>query len=261
MFKKKKLYVITICLLLLFVIFLFLITQIKSKESIENIKNTNENIEEQIEQTTIIEDNISEEQIEKQEEILINQPIENTETEVKVENIIEDKNNITKSENTNSTISKNNTTVISKETKPKKKETKQETQTKEETISTTQTTSIENSQNTQEIVKEETKNETTQETAQEQPKNTTQKPKEEYIRNDEMINTIKQALKNNESDYMKKFGYEIVVDSSIKELATPFTFTEKRLKSCTKYSFGTIKIYAEDLYKNGVYQTTFSYIL
>ena len=60
---------------------------------------------------------------------------------------------------------------------------------------------------------------------------------------------------------MKKYGYEIVIDSSIKELTNQFTFTETRVKKNIRYSFGTIRIYAEDYYSNGQLIMTECYIL
>ena len=83
---------------------------------------------------------------------------------------------------------------------------------------------------------------------------------EKYIRNDVMINKIKSVINSNSSEYMQKNGYEIVVDSSIKEHCNQFTFTEARVKSYIAYRFGKIKIYAEDYYKNGQLIMTECYI-
>ena len=76
-----------------------------------------------------------------------------------------------------------------------------------------------------------------------------------------MINRIKEVINNNPSEYMKNFGYEIVVDSSIKELTNQFTFTETRVKGFINFKFGTIRIYAEDYYKNGQLIMTECYII
>lgn len=84
---------------------------------------------------------------------------------------------------------------------------------------------------------------------------------ENWVRNDAMIETIRQAIINNESEPMKTYGYTIVVDSSIKSLTNPFTFTEKRLNRLLSTACGTIKIYAEDYYVNGEYIMTDSYVL
>lgn len=76
-----------------------------------------------------------------------------------------------------------------------------------------------------------------------------------------MINKIKQVILSNESNYMKQHGYEIVVDSSIKEKTNQFTYTENRVKSYLTYKFGTIRIYAEDYYVNSTLIMTECYIL
>ena len=77
---------------------------------------------------------------------------------------------------------------------------------------------------------------------------TTKEAKKKYIRNDTMIQKIKSTIENNITEDMKKYGYTIIVDSSIKEKTNQFTFSEKRVISNIKYSFGAIRIYAEDYY-------------
>ena len=99
------------------------------------------------------------------------------------------------------------------------------------------------SQNNKDIPKEEPKNE------------------ELYVRNDAMINTIKQIIESNATEDMKNFGYNIVIDSSIKGQTNQFTFTEQRVKSYIQNKFGTIRIYAEDYYKNGQLIMTECYII
>lgn len=99
----------------------------------------------------------------------------------------------------------------------------------------------------------------TQETNDNQP--TSKIQEEKYIKNEEMIEKIKNIITNNESDFMKKYGYEIIVDSSIKELTNQFTFTENRVKSSLQHKFGTIRIYAEDLYINSEFIMTECYII
>lgn len=92
-------------------------------------------------------------------------------------------------------------------------------------------------------------------------KQTENKKETKYVRNDSMIQKIKATIENNVTEDMKKYGYEIVVDSSIKGLTNQFTFTESRVKNNIKYSFGTIRIYAEDYYSNGQLIMTECYIL
>ena len=79
--------------------------------------------------------------------------------------------------------------------------------------------------------------------------------------NKEKINRIKTIIKNNETEDMKTYGYEIVVDSSIPELTNEFTFTEKRVINKITWSCGIIKIYARDYYYNGSLVSTQCFIL
>lgn len=115
-----------------------------------------------------------------------------------------------------------------------------------------------------EKVEEESKEEVKQETTEEKKQEDVETPKEigeKYIQNDEMINKIKQVIENNVTEYMSMYGYEIVVDSSIKELTNQFTFTETRVKNALRFKLGTIRIYAEDYYKDGQYIMTECYII
>ena len=111
-----------------------------------------------------------------------------------------------------------------------------------------------------------TKKQETQENKQEETKeeNSSQVPEtnvEKYVRNDSMISRIKQVIQNNETQDMKTFGYNIIVDSSIKNQTNQFTFTESRVINAIRLKFGTIKIYAEDYYYNGQLIMTECYIL
>lgn len=86
-------------------------------------------------------------------------------------------------------------------------------------------------------------------------------PVEEYRINEKKIAEIRNIINSNPSENMKLYGYEIVVDSSITEVTTQFTFTEKRVKDKIAWKFGTIRIYAQDYYKNGQYITTECYLI
>lgn len=115
-----------------------------------------------------------------------------------------------------------------------------------------------------EKVEEESKEEVEQETTEETKQENVEEPTEigeKYIQNDEMLNKIKQVIENNVTEDMSMYGYEIVVDSSIKELTNQFTFTETRVKNALRFKFGTIRIYAEDYYKDGQYIMTECYII
>ena len=109
----------------------------------------------------------------------------------------------------------------------------------------------------QEQVVEQPKQEQAQQPVQEKPVVNETK----YVRNDAMIERIRQVINNNATEDMKNYGYNIVVDSSIKNSVNQFTFTENRVKNMIRYSFGTIKIYAEDYYSNGQLIMTECYIL
>lgn len=162
------------------------------------------------------------------------------------------------------TVSKNqtNSNVQKKPAESKKPETKKENTNKvqKQTKPKTETKKPESKQTTTQTQTKQEKN--TEEKSKVDNKTTTEKAKDEekYVRNDAMINKIREVIKNNESEYMKEYGYTIVVDSSIKEKTNQFTFTETRVKGYITYKFGTIKIYAEDYYRNGQLIMTECYI-
>ena len=85
--------------------------------------------------------------------------------------------------------------------------------------------------------------------------------KDEYIRNDTMIEKMKSTIENNPSESMLEYGFKVIEDKSIIESTNYFTFTEKRLISKIYYKFGTIKIYAQDHYYGGEYIQTQCFIL
>ena len=74
---------------------------------------------------------------------------------------------------------------------------------------------------------------------------------------EKLINTIKA----NESDYMKNYGYEVIIDESIVNSTNQFTFTESRVKNKIIYKFGTIKVYARDYYVGNEYKWTECFII
>lgn len=172
-------------------------------------------------------------------------------------NTVNEQNIITSNKNISTTV-KNN--------EPKQEEKKAQQITKTETVEKKETT--ETIPNIKKEIKVESKNiiatETKPETIQQSQNaisNVIPKQTEKYVKNDNMINKIKQVIQNNESENMKKFGYNIVIDSSIKELTNQFTFYESRVINYLKYKSGTIRIYAEDCYKNGQFIMTQCYII
>lgn len=104
------------------------------------------------------------------------------------------------------------------------------------------------------------KQETTTQVKTQSTKVQTKEEGEKFVRNDTMINKIKNVIDNNKSDNMKTYGYTIQVDPTIKTQTNQFTFAESRVINLIKYSFGTIRIYAEDYYNNGQFIMTECYI-
>lgn len=211
---------------------------ISRSDATENINETNteiapeENKTEETESKMNETENISIEQQTNSEKINI------TGTNKKKENNVETQS-IAKNENKKAEIAKSE---VKTETKNSKTDTKQEEKT--ETVTTNNT----NKTNTEEKIPEQKKEETKAE-------NTSY-----YKRNDQMIEKIRNTIIRNESEDMKEYGYEIIVDSSIKEKTNQFTFTENRVKSSIVNRFGTIRIYAEDYYVNNQLIMTECYI-
>ena len=146
--------------------------------------------------------------------------------------------------------------------KPKQEQPKQEEQPKKEETAQNNKQETPTQNNQEQIKQEEPKKEESKVEKQEETKVEQEKKNiEEYKINQEMINRIKTIIKNNETEDMKTYGYEIVVDSSIPELTNEFTFTEKRVINKITWSCGIIKIYARDYYYNGNLVSTQCFIL
>lgn len=182
-------------------------------------------------------------------------------------NEIEEESNLTTNdeiptENQNAIITENQTEINQQTTQKEKTNTTTRTNNKETKIQT-KTSQVISTPTTQEQSNRVTKdkkekvNTPTQETPVQK---TTKDEGSKYVRNDVIINKIKQIIKSNETEDMKNFGYNIVVDSSIKNSTNQFTFAESRVISSIRLKFGTIKIYAEDYYKNGNLIMTQCYI-
>ena len=67
-------------------------------------------------------------------------------------------------------------------------------------------------------------------------------------------------INNNPNENMIAYGYEVVIDSSAKEMSNPFTYTDERMLTKIQRRCGTIHVYAEDYYLNGNYFGTDCYI-
>lgn len=166
-------------------------------------------------------------------------------------------------------IDENNKTQIEKQKNEKTPVKDSKTENKNIEISTPQvkdkqTIAEENNQN-----KENTNNtpiSTKEEKIQIHPKQEVKQEKkndlgEEYKTNDAMITTIKNVINSNQSEDMKRYGYNIVIDSSIVNITSQFTYTAQRVIDKIKYKFGTIKIYVRDYYNNGEFICTQCYII
>ncbi len=203
-----------------------------------------------------------------QNEVIPNDVVENT-TDIQTAEVQEDNNVATVAEEqmeaqTIPAQEESNTSNKPTETKPQvasEKQNNKPVETKPKAKTQIETKKVETPKNT--------KNKSTVTSTTETPKKEDSKPTqtttpantEKYVRNDEMINKIRGVMQNNESDFMKQYGYNIVVDSSIKAQTNQFTYTESRVINYLKYKFGTIRIYAEDYYKNGNLIMTMCYIL
>ncbi len=88
-----------------------------------------------------------------------------------------------------------------------------------------------------------------------------QSTKESFKENTAIINEIRNIINANPSTYMKQLGYNIIVDSSIVNKTTGFTYTQTRVKNAIANSFGTIRIYARDYYVGNELRWTEGFIL
>lgn len=243
--KKKICIIISSILIFIIIICVALYLYSKNSQKLESSKS----LESEEIQNEIIENTTDVEIPEVQEEKSISNEDENQKeinTSI-VQEEKEDSKNVAEASSKTSS-EKTNTKSIESKAKTTKTETKK-TETPKQVENTTTTTIIETPK--KEEIKEDPK------PSQSTPSTNTEK----YVKNDAMINKIKNVIQNNESDFMKQYGYNIVVDSSIKAQTNQFTYTENRVKSYITYKFGTIRIYAEDYYVNGNLIMTECYIL
>ena len=245
--NNKKICIIIISILIFIIIIcVSLYLYSKNSQKLESSKS----LESEEIQNEIIENTTDVEILEVQEEKSISNEDENQKeinTSI-VQEEKEDSKNIAEASSKTSS-KKTNTKLIESKAKNTQTETKK-TETPKQVENTTTTTTIIETPKKEEI-KEDPK------PSQSAPSTNTEK----YVKNDAMINKIKNVIQNNESDFMKQYGYNIVVDSSIKAQTNQFTYTENRVKSYITYKFGTIRIYAEDYYVNGNLIMTECYIL
>lgn len=228
--KKKLLIVFAIVLILILTLIIFIL--FNNKRNIREI-------------TSLSDDNI-----------LATEKIESV-NEVDKE-ILVDSNNIE-----DETYETNNKTVINSKTNTEKTNTTTNTSSKinsntSKTMSTKKTTNNSSNSNSNSNTSKVEKKQTNE-------NNTDNKSKEKEITevykvNNTMIKKMKQTINNNKSENMIEFGYDIVVDSSIVTKTNYFTYSDVRLISKLTDRFGTIRIYARDLYVNGGYAHTECFI-
>lgn len=243
--KKKICIIISSILIFIIIICVSLYLYSKNSQKLESSKS----LESEEIQNEIIENTTDVEIPEVQEEKSISNEDEN-QKEINTSIVQEEKEDSKNVAEASSKTSSEKTNTKSIESKAKNTQTEtKKTETPKQVENTTTTTIIETPK--KEEIKEDPK------PSQSTPSTNTEK----YVKNDAMINKIKNVIQNNESDFMKQYGYNIVVDSSIKAQTNQFTYTENRVKSYITYKFGTIRIYAEDYYVNGNLIMTECYIL
>lgn len=243
--NKKICIIISSILIFIIIICVSLYLYSKNSQKLESSKS----LESEEIQNEIIENTTDVEIPEVQEEKSISNEDEN-QKEINTSIVQEEKEDSKNVAETSSKTSSEKTNTKSIESKAKNTQTEtKKTETPKQVENTTTTTIIETPKKAE--IKEDPKH------SQRAPSTNTEK----YVKNDAMINKIKNVIQNNESDFMKQYGYNIVVDSSIKAQTNQFTYTENRVKSYITYKFGTIRIYAEDYYVNGNLIMTECYIL
>lgn len=229
-----KFYFVCIVIFVLLVAYIVIYRYTHWDEVQNNIRNSNNNNQEVIENT--IEDKISE----STEEIQFANAGVIAEEEKTINNeTLEDTSVKTNNQNT-------------KEIKEKKAQTVNPSAVKQQTqASSSSSTKVQSDPKP-----------TTTETATIVPNQASNsKPVESFKVNNNLINQMKSIINSNPSTYMKQLGYNIVVDSSIVNQTTGFTFTETRVKNSIVNSFGTIRIYARDYYVNSELRWSESFIL
>ena len=234
----KKLKILSFIIIILSVVTIFIVGKFddfNNRETLEKIGQV---------ENAIQEDNAEDEEFNNQEES----------QEIVEQEIIQD-NNSTKQEAITQTNMQQDTKI--KETKPSNPA-KQNSNTKQ--ANTVQNVSTQKNTPTTQVQPQEQ----TQLQKQEQPTKQTSSftnNKETFKINNSIINKMKSIINSNPSTFMKQFGYNIVVDSSIVNKTTGFTYTETRVKNAIANSFGTISIYAQDYYVGNELRWTESFIL
>ena len=213
----------------------------------------------EVENTTAENQTENNSQLELIEDPSANQ-IEMSETETTQESIVTTQPTITTQANTQEKKTQETSSSKPKETKPNT-QSNSNLQVQPKTQETVQPKEQEKVQTQPKV---QTQNQTQvntetpkQQTVQSQVSNN----KESFKENTAIINEIRNIINSNPSTYMKQLGYNIVVDSSIVNLTTGFTYTQTRVKNAISCSFGTIRIYARDYYVGNELRWTEAFIL
>ena len=186
------------------------------------------------------------------------------------EDLQENEDNSVTTEENNQDIQENDTTQIEQTEKLESVENLQrETTVKDSIANNSKTTETVKSGSTTQQIRTQEATPSKAETQTSSPvitQNNNTQPKENknvetFKVNNTIIEKMKSIINSNQSETMKKFGYNIVVDSSIVNSTTGFTYTDARVKSSIANSFGTIRIYARDYYVNGELRWTEGFIL
>lgn len=257
---KKILIGVVILEIIIIIISAVIIIKSKYFKAEENIESQFEEIAEVegTEEQTQNEENNSDTNGEEQEEIKIEDKIEedNSTEQIKIDEpkttvqsqVVQNNKNsenpskiTSKNTNTNNNINKSNSTSV---------QTTIETNTKKEEINNPQTVVQNNNTSSNTETKKVPE-------VPETPKTNTVT----YKYNENMTNKMISVIKANESDYMKEYGYTVVIDESIITLTNQFTYSDQRVKDKLTYKFGQIRVYARDYFVNGEYKWTECYII
>lgn len=208
-----------------------------AKEKIPEIKN-NEIIEETVQEVPITEEKTVESK-KQTKQLEVNRAEQNKNTKVTTQNA---KQNNKINENPSTTTLKAQTNNDNTN-KPKENSNKPNVETNKNTSNTNNNTS------------------TTSQTSSATSTAPSNQKVETFKYNKQMTEKMIKIITTNESEYMKQYGYNVVVDESIIANTNQFTFTEKRVKNSLKYKAGTIRVYARDYYVDEQYIWTECFIL
>lgn len=258
---NKKIFLVVFIIILLVVVSIVLvrssepIEQLAEDKVIENnvMSNTTSELENNILETA--NNNVEN----KLENIATNSITELTKKPVENKNVVSAKTT-TKVENKTSTKVENKTSSTANKkvdnTAIVNTNNTQTTQKQTTTVSNNANSKVNENKTTTTITKEKPKTEQNEATLKKNNKEVGEK----YVINEDMITKMKTTIEKKPSTLMQKHGYTVVVDSSITELTNQFTYSDMRLISKLKDSFGTIKIYARDFYIDGEYVSTQCFI-